>query len=70
MVPAASGFVGSFQFLGVVGLTMFGAGREEALSFSLLAQILQLLFVTALGVFHLPMMKIPDFSLVKKVSIS
>ena len=70
MVPTASGFVGSFQFFCVVGLTLFGAGREEALSFSLLAQILQLLFVTALGVFYLPMMKIPDFSRAKTISNS
>jgi hypothetical protein len=68
MVPAASGFLGRFQFLGGVGLALVGAGREEALSFSLLAQIVPLLFGTALGVFYLPMMKIPDFSHAKKIS--
>lgn len=70
MIPTAPGFVGSFQFLCVIGLAIFGVGREEALSFSILAHVLQLMFVTALGLFFLPMMKIPGFSLVKKASIS
>jgi hypothetical protein len=67
MIPAAPGFVGSFEFLCVVALAIFGVGREEALSFSILSHALQLLFVAALGVIFLPMMKIPGFTLGKKV---
>jgi hypothetical protein len=62
MIPAAPGFAGSFQFLCVIALAIFGVGREEALSFSILSHALQLLFVVALGVIFLPMMKIPGFT--------
>ena len=68
MIPAAPGFVGSFQFLCVISLALFGIGREEALGFSILSHILQLLFVAALGLFFLPAMKISRFALTKKLS--
>ena len=67
MIPAAPGFVGSLQCLCVIALAIFEVGREEALSFSILSNALQLLFVAALGVIFLPMMKIPGFTLGKKV---
>jgi uncharacterized protein (TIRG00374 family) len=62
MIPAAPGFVGSYQFLCVISLAFFGIGREEALSFSILSHILQMLFVVGLGLVFLPMMKISGFS--------
>lgn len=62
MIPAAPGFVGSFQFFCVVSLALFGIGREEALSFSILSHILQILFVVGLGLGFLPMMKLSGFS--------
>ena len=68
MISAAPGFVGSFQFLCVISLAFFGVGREEALGFSILSHILQLLFVAALGLFFLPTMKISRFALTKKLS--
>ena len=68
MIPAAPGFVGSFQFFCVISLALFGVGREEALSFSILSHILQLLFVAALGLVFLPTMKISRFTLKKNLS--
>jgi glycosyltransferase 2 family protein len=65
MIPAAPGFVGSFQFLFVIGMAIFGVGREQALSFSILSHAVQMLFVAVLGLAFLPMMKIPEFSLRK-----
>jgi uncharacterized protein (TIRG00374 family) len=44
MIPSAPGFVGSFQFFCVMALALFGVGREEALSFSILSHMLQILF--------------------------
>jgi uncharacterized membrane protein YbhN (UPF0104 family) len=66
MIPSAPGFVGSFQFLFIIGLAIFGVGREQALSFSILSHALQLLFVAAPGLIFLPMMKIPGFTLGKR----
>jgi uncharacterized protein (TIRG00374 family) len=70
MIPSAPGFVGSFQFLCVVSLALFGIGREEALSFSILSHLLQTLFVVGLGLGFLPMMKLPGFSFRKGKSYS
>jgi uncharacterized protein (TIRG00374 family) len=65
MIPAAPGFVGTFQFLFVIGMAIFGVGREQALSFSIISHALQMLFVVSLGLAFLPVMKIPEFSLRK-----
>jgi uncharacterized membrane protein YbhN (UPF0104 family) len=62
MIPSAPGFVGSFQFFCVVSLAIFGIGREEALSFSILSHILYILFVVGLGLGFLPTMKLTGFS--------
>jgi len=67
MIPAAPGFVGSFQFLCVVGLAIFGIGREQALSFSILSHILQILFIVSLGLLFLPGMRISRFSFGERV---
>jgi len=67
MIPAAPGLVGTFQFLFIIGMGIFGVGKEQALSFSILSHALQLLFVGGLGLAFLPMMKIPGFTLMKKV---
>ncbi len=70
MIPAAPGYVGSFQFLYVVSLALFGIGREEALSFSILSHVVQILFVLVLGLIFLPMIKISGFSLRGKMPTS
>lgn len=62
MIPAAPGFVGSFHFLFVISLAIFGVAREQALSFSIISHALQMLFVVTLGLAFLPMMKIPEIS--------
>jgi uncharacterized protein (TIRG00374 family) len=62
MIPSAPGFVGSYEFFCVVSLAIFGIGREEALSFSILSHILQILFVAGMGLAFIPMMKISGFS--------
>ncbi len=57
MIPAAPGFVGTFQFFCVLSLAIFGVNREEALSFSIVSHFLQILCIVALGLFFLPNMK-------------
>jgi uncharacterized protein (TIRG00374 family) len=49
MVPAAPGFVGTYQAGCIVALAIFGVPREEALAFSLLAHFLTLVPVTIVG---------------------
>ena len=49
MIPAAPGFVGTYQAGCIVALAIFGVPREEALAFSLLAHFLTLAPVTIVG---------------------
>lgn len=52
MLPAAPGYVGSFQYFTVVGLSLFSVTREEALGYSLIAHAGQFIPVTAIGLLY------------------
>lgn len=58
MIPAAPGFVGTFHFACVLGLTTFGVAKSEALSFAIVIHFLQMLPVMTLGLIFLPFQKI------------
>jgi len=51
MLPAAPGYVGTFEYFTVLGLALFGIGQEAALAYALLAHIFQLIPVSAVGLF-------------------
>jgi uncharacterized protein (TIRG00374 family) len=48
-VPSAPGFVGTIQFVSVIGLACFGVGKSQALSYSILYHLSQYIPITALG---------------------
>lgn len=52
-LPAAPGFVGSFQYFTVIGLSLFSVSKEVALGFSLIAHAGQYIPVTLIGLFYL-----------------
>jgi uncharacterized protein (TIRG00374 family) len=52
-LPAAPGFVGSFQYFTVIGLSLFSVPKEVALGFSLVAHAGQFIPVTLIGLFYL-----------------
>jgi uncharacterized protein (TIRG00374 family) len=49
MLPSAPGYVGTFQFFGVLALGVFGVQREVALSASIVAHGVQYVLVTVVG---------------------
>ncbi len=49
MVPSAPGFVGTIQLASVAALSLFGVGKGQALTFSLLFHAIQYIPVTTLG---------------------
>jgi uncharacterized protein (TIRG00374 family) len=51
MIPAAPGFVGTFQAGCIVALSVFGVPKEEALSFSLLTHAIQFMSVNIIGAY-------------------
>jgi glycosyltransferase 2 family protein len=51
MLPAGPGDVGSFEYLTVLGLALFGISQEAAFAYALLAHICQFVPITAAGLF-------------------
>lgn len=52
-VPAAPGFVGTFQYAIILALSLFSIPKEEALGFSIIAHLSQLLPVIVVGLIAL-----------------
>ncbi len=52
-VPAAPGFVGTFQYAIILGLSLFSIPKGEALGFSIIAHLAQLLPVIGVGLITL-----------------
>jgi uncharacterized protein (TIRG00374 family) len=49
MVPAAPGYVGTFQVFAVAALAVWGVPREQALAVAIVAHLAQYVLVTAIG---------------------
>lgn len=49
MLPAAPGYVGTFQFFAVSALAVWGVPREQALAVAIVAHLAQYVLVTAIG---------------------
>jgi hypothetical protein len=49
-IPSSPGFVGTFQWLCVSGMALFGVGQAEALAFSIVMQAIWYIPTTAFGV--------------------
>lgn len=49
MLPAAPGYVGTFQFFAVSALAVWGVPREPALAVAIVAHLTQYILVTAIG---------------------
>ncbi len=65
-IPGAPGFVGNFHLSCVLGLSLFGIPRSEALSYAIVNHLIIVLFTVALGVIFLPSVKISWPDLFKK----
>jgi len=64
-LPTAPGFIGNYHFSCVLGLTLFGIPKTDALTFAILLHFLQLSVMILLGVVCLPFTKVSLPSLFK-----
>jgi uncharacterized protein (TIRG00374 family) len=64
-LPTAPGFIGNYHFSCVVGLTLFGIPKTDALTFAIVLHFIQLTVVIVLGLACLPFIKVPLASLFK-----
>jgi uncharacterized protein (TIRG00374 family) len=53
-IPAGPGFVGNWHFFCILGLTLYGIPKTEALSFAIIYHFLSIGIVILLGLFFLP----------------
>jgi uncharacterized membrane protein YbhN (UPF0104 family) len=53
MIPLSPGNLGTFQFACILGLSFFGVHKAEALSFSLVLHVIEIVPVALLGMFYL-----------------
>jgi uncharacterized membrane protein YbhN (UPF0104 family) len=58
-LPAAPGFLGTFQYATILALSFFSIPKEEALGFSIVAHVGQLLPVIIAGVIELMRARLP-----------
>jgi uncharacterized membrane protein YbhN (UPF0104 family) len=49
-IPSSPGFVGTFQWLCVAGMALFGVGQAEALAFSIIMQAVWYIPTTVIGI--------------------
>ena len=65
MIPGAPGFVGNFHLFCILGLSLFGIPKPEALSYAIVNHLIQVLFTLALGLAFLYKVKICSPFLIK-----
>ena len=53
MLPAAPGFIGTYQAFTVLSLALFNVSKETALAVSLVTHAMQFLPITLAGFYHL-----------------
>ena len=56
-IPTAPGFIGNWHYACILGLTLFGVSKSEALTFAIIYHFLSIGMVIALGVIFLPFNK-------------
>jgi hypothetical protein len=66
-IPAAPGFIGNWHFFCVLGLSLFGIPKAEALSFAVIYHFLSIGIIIVLGLLFLPFNKF-SFSELGKLS--
>lgn len=66
MIPAAPGFVGTFHYACVLGLTAFGIPKSEAFSYAVAVHFMQMAPVILIGLVLLPFQKLTFGGLLRR----
>lgn len=70
MIPAAPGFIGTYHYACVLGLTSFGIAKSEALSYAVVLWFLQMIPPVLIGLLFLPFLKLSLGGLMKKAEVA
>lgn len=66
MIPAAPGFIGTYHYACVLGLTWFGIAKSEALSYAVALHFLQMSPAILIGLLFLPFQKLTFGGLIRR----
>jgi glycosyltransferase 2 family protein len=69
MIPAAPGFIGTYHYACILGLTSFGIAKSEALSYAVVLWFLQMMPPILIGLLFLPFQKLSFGGLMKKAEV-
>ena len=69
MIPAAPGFIGTYHYACVLGLTTFGIAKSEAFSYAIALHFLQVAPVILLGLLFLPFQKLTFGGLIRRAGV-
>ena len=69
-LPTAPGFVGNYHYFCVLGLSLFGIAKVDALTYAILLHGLQFLVIIILGLIFIPFIKVPLPAIFKSSSES
>jgi len=58
-LPTAPGFIGNYHFSCVLGLTLFGISKADALTYAILLHGIQFSIIVMLGLVFIPFIKVP-----------
>jgi hypothetical protein len=70
MIPAAPGFIGTYHYACVLGLTSFGIAKSEALSYAVVVWFLQMIPPVLIGLIFLPFLKLSLGGLMKRAEVA
>jgi glycosyltransferase 2 family protein len=66
MIPAAPGFIGTYHYACILGLTAFGIAKSEAFSYAVALWIMQMIPVVLIGLVLLPFQKLTFGGLLRR----
>ena len=66
-IPTAPGFIGNWHYACILGLSLFGIAKPEALSFALVYHFLSMIVLIVLGVAFLPFNKFSITDMTKHI---
>jgi hypothetical protein len=69
MIPAAPGFIGTYHYACILGLTSFGIAKSEALSYAVVLWFLQMIPPILIGLVFLPFQKLSLGGLMKRAEV-
>ncbi len=64
VIPSSPGYIGTWEFMAMLALKIFGVGKELSLAFALLTHFVGMVIIVVIGLYYF----IKEFTLIKEIS--